>query len=217
MMTLILRDSVEELPPFTVSLNGVTLNRRVKDTSIICVQSFVCSPRFTQRDFFSDNGINLLVCAVNAAGSIRDQSTCQPRANVLPGGYEATLVDLRKAQDAVVVRRKDARIPQRGGVECAVWSRLRSVSHFVRLECGYQMLMRLGRMNNCLSLFLLGISPVVVVPQRHLEALEKESARGVRHPLSLLHPNDYLSLTTGQLFCQKEEGCVLKIQTLNAL
>ena len=67
------------------------------------------SPRFTQRDFFSDNGINLPVSAVNAAGSIREQSTCEPWANVLPGGYEATLVDLKKAYDAVVVRQKDAR------------------------------------------------------------------------------------------------------------
>ena len=64
---------------------------------------------FTQRDFSSDNGINLLVSAIDAAGSIRDQSTCEPWVNVLPEGYEATLVDLRKAYDAVLVRRKEAR------------------------------------------------------------------------------------------------------------
>ena len=109
MTTLFLRDSVEELPAFTVSLNGIALNRRVVERSIACVQSFVRSPRFTQRDFFSYNGINLLVCAIDAAGSIRDQSNCEPWANVLREGYEATLVDLRKAYDAVVVRRKEAR------------------------------------------------------------------------------------------------------------
>ena len=79
------------------------------ETSIACVQSFVRSPRLTQRDFFSDNEINLLVSAVNAAGLIRDQSTCEHWANVLPEGYEATLFDLRKAYDGAVVRRKDAR------------------------------------------------------------------------------------------------------------
>ena len=100
-----------ELSVFTVSLNGIALNRRVVETSIACAQSFVRSPRFTQRDFFSDNGINLLVFAVNAAGSMRDQLTCELWANVLPEGYEATLVDLRKAYDAVVVRRKEARDP----------------------------------------------------------------------------------------------------------
>ena len=78
------------------------------------------SPRFTQRDFFSDNGITLLVSAVNAAGSIRDKSTCEPWANVLLEVYEATLVDLKKAYDAVVVRRKDPRdISERWfGVRC---------------------------------------------------------------------------------------------------
>ena len=79
------------------------------ERSIACVQSFVRSPRFTQRDFFSDNAINLLVSAIDAAGSIRDQSNCEPWANVFPEGYEAALVDLRKAYDAVIVRRKEAR------------------------------------------------------------------------------------------------------------
>ena len=92
-----------------MSLNEVALNRRVVETSIACVQSNVRSPRFTQRYLFSDNGIILLVSAVNAAGSIRDKSTCEPWANVLPEGYEATLVDLKKAYDAVVVRRNNAR------------------------------------------------------------------------------------------------------------
>ena len=109
MKTLFLRESVEELPVFAVSLNGIAFNRRVVETSIACVQSFVRSPRFTQRDFFSGKGLNLLVSAVNAADSVRDQSTCEPWAHKLPGGYEATLVDLRKAYDAVVVRRKEAR------------------------------------------------------------------------------------------------------------
>ena len=108
MTTLFLRDSVEELPVLTVSLHGIALNRRVLEKSIACIQCFVRSPHFTQRDFFSDNGISLFVSAVNIAGSIRDQSTCEPWANVLPEGFEATLVDMRKAYDAVVVRRYEA-------------------------------------------------------------------------------------------------------------
>ena len=109
MTTLFLCDSVEELPALTVNLNEIALNRRVVESSIACVQSFVTSTRFTQRDFFSDNGINFFVSAIDAAGSIRDQSNCEPWANVLPEGYEAILVDLRKAYDAVVVKRKEAR------------------------------------------------------------------------------------------------------------
>ena len=83
MTTLFLRDSFGELPAFTVSLNGNALNRRVVKRSIACQLSFVRSPRFTQRDFFNDNVINLLVSAIDAAGSIRDQSNCKPWANVL--------------------------------------------------------------------------------------------------------------------------------------
>ena len=107
--TLFLRDSVEELPAFTVKLTGIGLSRRLVEKSIACIQDFVRSPRFTQRDFFSDNGVNLLVSAVNAAGSMLDQSTCEPWASVLPDGHETILVDLRKAYDVVVVRRKEAR------------------------------------------------------------------------------------------------------------
>ena len=109
MTTLFLQDSVEESPAFTVSLDGVALNRRAVETSMACLQSFLRSPRLTQRNFFSDNGIILLVSAVVAAGSVRDKSIYKPWANALPEGYEATLVDLKKAYDAVVVRRKDAR------------------------------------------------------------------------------------------------------------
>ena len=108
MTTLFLRDSVEELPAFTVSLSGIALSRRLVEKSFACIQDFVRSLRFTQRDSFSDNGINLLVSAIDAAGSMRDQSTCEPWANVLPDSYEATLVDLKKAYDVVVVRRKEA-------------------------------------------------------------------------------------------------------------
>ena len=105
--TLFLRDSVEELSAFTVKLNGIGFSHRLVEKSIACVQDFVRSPRFTQRDFSSDNGVNLLVSAVNAAGSMRDQSTCEPWASVLRDSYEVTLADLRK--DVVVVRRKEAR------------------------------------------------------------------------------------------------------------
>ena len=109
MTTLFLRDAVEELPAFTLRLNGVALSCRLVGKSIACIQDLVRSPRFTQRDFFSDKGVTLLVSAVNAAGSMRDQSTCEPWPSVLPDGYEATLVDLKKAYDVVVVRRKEAR------------------------------------------------------------------------------------------------------------
>ena len=120
MRTLFLWDSVEELPAFSESLDGVHLNRRLAEASIACVKSFVRSPRFTQRDFFSDNGIGLLVSVFKAAGSIREKLTYDPWVNVLPEGYEANVVDLKRAFDAVVVRQKDARdtSERRFGLRC---------------------------------------------------------------------------------------------------
>ena len=186
------------------------------EKSFAGIQGFFRSHRFSQRNFFSDNGISLIVSAVKNAGSIREKSSCEPWESVLTEGYEATSVDLRKAYDAVVVKRKEARDTSER------WFGVRSVessevgSHLVGLECGYPKLLRLDRLNTCLGLCLLGVSLVVV--QHYLfEALGKESAREVRHLLPLLAPNDCSNLTTSQLLCQKEEGCILKIPTLNAL
>ena len=109
MINLFLRDAVEELPAFTLRLNGFALSRRLVEKSIACIQDFVWSPRLTQPDFFIYIGVTLLVSAVNVAGSMRDQSTCEPWVSVLPDGFEATLVDLKKAYDVVVVGRKEAR------------------------------------------------------------------------------------------------------------
>ena len=73
------------------------------------MQSFVRWPRFNNlRDFFTDNGIGLFISAVSTAGTTREESFYEAWANVLPEGYETTVVDLRKAYEAVVVRRKDA-------------------------------------------------------------------------------------------------------------
>ena len=47
--------------------------------------------------------------AVNAAGPVREKSTYEPWAIVLPEVYEATLVNLKNVYDAVLLRRKDAR------------------------------------------------------------------------------------------------------------
>ena len=47
--------------------------------------------------------------AINAAGTIREELTYDPWANVLAEGYETTVFDLKRAYGAAVVRRKNAR------------------------------------------------------------------------------------------------------------
>ena len=64
---------------------------------------------FTQRDFFTDNGISMLLSAVNVAGSVCEDSVFDRWAVVSAWGNAAVVSDLKMAYDVVVVRRKDAR------------------------------------------------------------------------------------------------------------
>ena len=96
------------IPLFQINLDRDTIDRRAIDSAIHCVQSFVRDPLFTQRDFFTDNGISMLLSAVNVAGSVCEDSVYDPRAVICPEGYAAVVSDLRKAYDVVVVRRKEA-------------------------------------------------------------------------------------------------------------
>ena len=109
MTALFQRGPAEEIPRFQLNLDRVTIDHRSIDSAICCVQNFVRDPLFTQRDFFTDNGISMLLSAVNVAGGVCDDSVYDPWAAVSPEGYAAIVADLKKAYDVVVVRRKDAR------------------------------------------------------------------------------------------------------------
>ena len=109
MTTLFQRGPAEEIPRFQLNPDRVTISRRSIDSAICCVQSFVRDPLFTQRDFFTDNGILMLLSAVNVAGSVCEDCAYNPWTVTLLEGYAAVVADLKKACDVVVVRRKDAR------------------------------------------------------------------------------------------------------------
>ena len=214
--TLFLRDSVEELPAFTVNLNGIGLNHRLVEKSIACVQDFVRSPRFTQRDFFSDNGVNLLVSAVSAAGSMRDQSTCEPWASVLPDSYEAKLVDLRKAYDVVVVRRKEARDTSErcfgvrsvessevGEPSCRAGVRISNVVEVGQVEC------------------LSGSVPARDQPCSSTTLSPRSPGKGKRKrsatPTPAVGPKRIFEFDDESVVLPKGRGCILKTPFLNAL
>ena len=74
MTALFQRGPAEEIPRFQINLDRVTIDRRAIDSAVCCVQSFVRDPLFTQRDFFTDNGISMLRSAVNVAGSVCEDS-----------------------------------------------------------------------------------------------------------------------------------------------
>ena len=216
MTTLFLRDSVEELPAFTVKLNGIGLSHRLVEKSIACVQDFVRSTRFTQRDFFSDNGVNLLVSAVNAAGSMRDQSTCEPWASVLPDSYEATLVDLRKAYDVVVVRRKEARDTSER------WFGVRSVESS---EVGEPSCRAGVRISNVFEVgqveHLSGSVPARNQPCSSTTLSPRSPGKGKRKrsvtPAPAVGPQRIFEFDDESVVLPKGRGCILKTPILNAL
>ena len=109
MTALIQRGPAEKIPRFQKNLDRVTIDRHAIDSAVCCVQSFVRDPLFAQRDFFTDNGISMLLSAVNVAGSVCEDSVYDPFAVICPEGYAAVVSDLRKAYDGVVVRWKEAR------------------------------------------------------------------------------------------------------------
>ena len=109
MTTLFQRGPAEDVPRFQLNLDRVTIDGRSIDSAICCVQSFVRDALFTQRDFFTDNGISMLLSAVNVAGSVCEDSVYDPWAVILAEGYAAVVADLKRAYDLVVVRLKDAR------------------------------------------------------------------------------------------------------------
>ena len=109
MTALFQRGPAEKIPRFQINLDRVSLDRCAIDSAVCCVQSFVRNPLFSQRDFFTDNGISMLLSTVNVAGSVCDDSVYEPWAVICPEGYAAVVSDLQKAYDVVVVRRKDTR------------------------------------------------------------------------------------------------------------
>ena len=108
MTALFQRGPAEEIPRFQINLDRVTIDRCAIVSAVCCVQSFVRDPLFTQRDFFTHNGISMLLSAVNVAGSVCEDSVYNPWAVICLEGYAAVVSDLRKAYDVVVVRRKEA-------------------------------------------------------------------------------------------------------------
>ena len=137
MTTLFQRGPAEEIPRFKLNLYRVTVDRRSIDSAICCMQSFVREPLFTQRDFFRDHGISMLLSAVNVAGSVCEDSVYNSWTVILAEGYAAVVVDLRRTYD-VVVRRNDARDT------CERWFDVASVESSVVGESSGQQAVRIS-------------------------------------------------------------------------
>ena len=131
-------------------------------------------------------------------------------------GFEATVVDLKEAYDAVVVRRKDARDRSERwlGVRSVESSEVREPSCWPGIRKSD--VDEVGKVEYLSESVLPLDQPCRTSTAMPPRTLEEENAKELRHPLPLLHPNGYLNLTMSQLYCRKEEGSILKTQILNA-
>ena len=109
MTALFQRGPAEVVLRFQLNLDRFTIDRRSVESAICSVQSFVWDPLFTQRDFFTDNGISMLLSAVNVAGTVCEDFVYDPWSVISAEGYAPVVADLKSAYAVVLVRRKDAR------------------------------------------------------------------------------------------------------------
>ena len=86
MIALFQRGPAEEITRFHLNLDPITLDHCSINSAICCEQSFVRDPLFTQRDLITDNGISMLLSAVNVAGSVCEDSVYDPWTVISPEG-----------------------------------------------------------------------------------------------------------------------------------
>ena len=67
---LVIRGSPTEDEEFTIKLDRVAIKKEEVGGVLLCVQDFVRSPHFTQRNFFSETGLTMLSESVAIADSI---------------------------------------------------------------------------------------------------------------------------------------------------
>ena len=96
-------------PVFTVSLNGVAISHEKVKGAVACVHDFERHTLFTQRNFFSETGINMLNTAVTAADAVRNSSKFDPWGAI---GVEAgpAIADLKSCREKNVSRRKAVKV-----------------------------------------------------------------------------------------------------------
>ena len=102
---LMARGSSALHPVFTVSLNGVNIKHEKVNGAVACVQDFLRHPLFTQKNFFSETGINMLNIAAAASDAVRLSSEVDPWGAI---GVETVTViaDLKSCREKIVLPRK---------------------------------------------------------------------------------------------------------------
>ena len=107
--TLVIRGSLTQCEDFTISLDRVAIKKEEVRGVLFCVQDFVRSPHFTQREFFSETGLTLLSESVAIADSITSSPVYAPWSVVASASASQVIADMCACWDWVVLRRRSAK------------------------------------------------------------------------------------------------------------
>ena len=102
---LMIRGPSEPHPVFTVSLDGVAIDHEKLRGAVACVQVFMRHPLFTQRIFFCETGISMLITAVTAADAVQNSARFDAWGAI---GVEVgpVIADLKSYREKILSRRK---------------------------------------------------------------------------------------------------------------
>ena len=92
--TLVIRGPLTSGKKFTISLDRVAITEEEVRGVLLCVQDFVRSPHFTQRNFFSVSGLTVLSESVAIADSITSSPVYAPWSVVESASATQVITDL---------------------------------------------------------------------------------------------------------------------------
>ena len=94
---------------FSISLDRVAINKEEVRGVLLCVQDFLRSPHFTQRNFFSETGLTMLSESVAIADSIASSPVYAPWSVVAAASASEVIADMCACWDRVVSHRRSAK------------------------------------------------------------------------------------------------------------
>ena len=104
-----IRASSTQCEDFTISLDRVAIKQEEERGVLFCVQDFIRSPHFTQRNFFSETGLTMLSESVAIADSITSSPVYAPWRVVESASARQVIADMCACWDRVVLRRRSAK------------------------------------------------------------------------------------------------------------
>ena len=107
--TLVIRELSAKCDEFTINLDRVAIKTEEVRGVLLCVQDFVRSPHFTQRNFFSETGLTMLSESVAIAGSISSSPVFAPWNVVASASSSQVIANMCSCWDRVVLRRRSAK------------------------------------------------------------------------------------------------------------